>query len=79
MYINLNSTIYINTAYQINYLSENGDFFFRDLQFIKIFKTCMNYNARVLKKYIIEFHTSYEWYIILTQFISKDIKNMYLP
>lgn len=59
MYINLNSTIYINTAYQMNYLSENGVFFFRVLQFIKIFKTCMNYNARVLKKYIIEFHISY--------------------
>lgn len=59
MYINLNSTIYINTAYQMNYLSENGDFFFRVLQFIKIFNTCMNYNARVLKKYKIELHISY--------------------
>lgn len=43
----------------MNYLSENGDFFFRVLQFIKIFKTCMNYNARVLKKYKIELHISY--------------------
>lgn len=60
MCINLNSTIYMNTAYQMNYLSENGDFFFlRVLHFIKIFKTCMNYDARVLKKYKKEFHINY--------------------
>lgn len=60
MYINLNSTIYINTAYQMNYLSENGEFFFlRVFQFIKKFKTCMNYDAGVLKKYKIELHISY--------------------
>lgn len=83
MYINLNSTIYINTAYQMNYLSENGDFFFSSFTIYKNFQDLHELQRKSSKKVYnrisYQLYTSYEWYIILTQFISKDIKNMYLP
>lgn len=60
-----------------------GIFFFRVLQFIKKFqdlhKLRPKSSKKVLNRISYLLYTSYEWYIILTQFISKDIKNMYLP
>lgn len=46
MCINLSSTIYMNTANQINYLSENGEV----LQFIKIFQDLRELRRKSSKK-----------------------------